>query len=471
MLWVVVLVLAACGEGGSSVAPNPDDTSPSVGFTPPGTSESTQTGGGGDGDTAVFGLRTCDDLVMIAAAPDMYRDHPIYVGNEMPVEEVAAWAATQPAFEELWIDRERNGWITVAFSSEADARQTDIDQLFPEAGVVAVAVDYTMDQLLALQQRVMSELPAGEWRMSSGVQPQHGVVTVGIGVLSDERLATVAQRFGDDPICVEGADPASIIAEGPQPEGGDGWRLLVDVVGGPPYRTGIAASQAEFDQLLGDLSLDHEQPLVDFDTEVVIWFGAVFSGSCPNIRLDDVVVVSDQSLVYANIVAPGPPPAACTADANGRTYLIAVERSRLPEAPFHIQLGVRDPPRGAPEERTVVAVDLRAPGTPLRPGDTGPDPALPGPPELDFLEPGFPITYSFNLHCGIRELGMFNGYYWHTEGATDTDNSIPPEWASNPDDTIDVELVLMEGPDPTITATYQDHSVVYYPSATLFGCD
>jgi len=71
-----------------------------------------------------------------------------------------------------------------------------------------------------------------------------------------------------------------------------------------------------------------------------------------------------------------------------------------------------------------VFIDLRNPGTLLAPGDTGPDPALPGPPEVDFLDPGYPVSYSFNLRCGIRELGMFNGFYWHTEGAEATDNFI-----------------------------------------------
>ena len=47
----------------------------------------------------------------------------------------------------------------------------------------------------------------------------------------------------------------------------------------------------------------------------------------------------------------------------------------------------------------------------------------------------------------------------------------PGLWVRVPDDTIELELVLTEGPDPTITATYQDHTVVYYPTTEPFGCD
>ncbi|NLF03924.1 MAG: hypothetical protein GX593_02785, partial [Actinomycetales bacterium] len=49
--------------------------------------------------------------------------------------------------------------------------------------------------------------------------------------------------------------------------------------------------------------------------------------------------------------------------ANPHAYVVAVERSLLPEGPFHVQLDADDPPWGAPEERTHVDVDLRAPGS------------------------------------------------------------------------------------------------------------
>jgi hypothetical protein len=355
---VIVVVLAALGGCGTDDGRTTTAGGPTTTQTPP--AGAVGAGGGDSGKgAAAFGLRTCDDLTMLAADPDEYRAEPVYVGNDVPVEKVAEWARTQPGFEELWIDREHNGWISVAFSVDAAARQADIERLFPDDGVVAVPVDDTMAGLLDLQQRVISQLPAVDWGMASGVQPQHGVVTVGIGVLRADRLAAVAELFGDDPICVEGVDPATVVPEGPQPPGGDGWRLLLDEVGGPPYRTGIAADTNELDRLWTETGLPGRPPVVDFGSEVVIWFGAVFSGSCPAIRLDDVVVNHDASLVHAQIVSPGPPPAACTSDANGRTYLVAVPRDRLPAPPFRIQLGAQDPPPGATEERTVVTTDLR----------------------------------------------------------------------------------------------------------------
>ena len=59
-----------------------------------------------------WGFPACDDVPELSAPPGAYRDSPVYVANEMPKDEVAAWAQRQPGYEGLWLDRERNGWIT-----------------------------------------------------------------------------------------------------------------------------------------------------------------------------------------------------------------------------------------------------------------------------------------------------------------------------------------------------------------------
>lgn len=71
--------------------------------------------------------------------------------------------------------------------------------------------------------------------------------------------------------------------------------------------------------------------------------------------------VIDQRMVHGDFVIPGVHQG-CNSDANPEAYVVAVERSSLPEAPFDVQLDVDDPPLGAPEERTTVTEDLRSPG-------------------------------------------------------------------------------------------------------------
>jgi len=113
---------------------------------------------------------------------------------------------------------------------------------------------------------------------------------------------------------------------------------------------------------------------VDFDTEVVIWFGSVYGGGCEH-RMDDVVVDADARLVHGQFVVPGPPPD-CNADANPKAYVVRVERSHLPVGSFAVQLDASAPPPGAPEERTIVSVDLSAPGSTATDDQIGFDPEL-----------------------------------------------------------------------------------------------
>jgi hypothetical protein len=295
-----------------------------------------------------------------------------------------------------------------------------------------------------------------------------------VGVLTPERLAAIEERFGDEPICVEGTDPADAPVAGPQPREGDGWRLLADHPGvGDSYRTGIATDAASYRQLWAEVGVPGDPPAVDFGSEVVIWFGAVYGSSCPDLRLDDVVVDRDVGLVHAEIVLVDPP-SACTLDANPRAYLVALQRSKLPAGPFAIQLGADDPPSGVPEERTLVDVDLSQPGAVAGPGDVHGDPSLPEPffnESGAIVEPGFPAPYRLHVHCGIEWLGYVNEIAWRTDVPADF---VPVEWQPAVDggESIDLSILLHTDPEPMIEATANGHTVVYRATAEdPPGCD
>ena len=448
----VVLVATACnanlrGSGGSRTSESDEPSTPLAGRTIP----------------------LCEQLPRISAPADWYRDSPIYVSNEQPVEEIRAWAAGKPGFEEIWIDRDRLGWITVAFSVDAEARQAELEELFPDVGVVAVGVDWTMQELQDVQQRVSEEL-GPLFGPSSGILVQQGVVSVGVGVLKEDRLAVIEERFSGERICVEGVDPADAPAEGPPRHQGDGWRLLADQQGaGQPFRTGIASDQTTYQQLWTDIGLAGEPPAVDFESEVVVWFGAVYGSSCPSIRLDDVVVDHPRALVHAEIVLVDPP-AACTGDANPHAYLVALQRARLPSGRFAIQLTANDPPGGFPEERTVVEADLSRPGAVAGPDQVHPDPATPKPFVLEYgsiIEPYIEYPYRLFVHCGIEWLGRFNDLAWQTDVPADTLDFVPPEWRAlvDRDQMIEVSIVMHTDPKPVIEATANGHTVTYRPTA------
>jgi hypothetical protein len=445
-LLVMGLALAACRATGDGPESTAGGTAPAPDASRPTTS-----------------IPLCGEVPRISAPAELYRDSPIYVGNEMPAQEIQAWAEDKPGFEEIWIDRDHGGWVTVAFSTDAAARQAELADAFPGVGVVAVEVGWTMRELEDLQQRVGEELgPLLE--VSTGISVQQGVVNIGVGVLDPKRLAEIEARFGEERICVEGTPPEQAPADGPQPLSGDGWRLLADEQGvGEAYRTGIASDEDSYRDLWESVGLATDRPPVDFESEVVIWFGAVYGSSCPEIRLDDVLTDLELALVHADIVLIGGA-RFCTADANPRAYVVALERSKLPGAPFAIQLNAEDPPPGAPEERTIVEADLSVPGAVARPDQVHGDPSLPLPNILGsgaIIETGYPATYGFSTHCGIAWLGEINSVRWRTDAA-----DIPAAWTSAVDDAgfLVVEVLLETDPEPMLTATANGHSVTYVPT-------
>jgi hypothetical protein len=286
---------------------------------------------------------------------------------------------------------------------------------------------------------------------------------------ADPRLVAALATVADERICLE--DAGVPVPEGPQPTGGDGWRLLGDELVGDVYRTGIATDDEQYAALWSRAGMTAPRPAVDFETEVVIWFGAVYGSSCP-IRVDDVVVDLEHRpvLVYPLSVVPGGDDEGCTADANPHAFVVAIERGRLPAGPFAIQLGPEDPPAGVPEERTLVDTDLSSPGAVATAEQVGPDPALieaSQQPEIfdsgEYLWSDPPWRYRLSVRCGIGVLGQLNEIWWMT--GTDT-VAVPSEWTDLVDATsesIVVELNLNDGQDPTMTAAANDYAVTYEP--------
>ncbi|MEX2279829.1 MAG: hypothetical protein WEA76_07040 [Acidimicrobiia bacterium] len=444
-LVALVLALAACGGGEVIAVPEEPSTS----------------------------LPMCDELPVIFASDELYGDRPVYVGNEMPVEEVQAWASSQPGFETLWIDRDHNGWLTLAFSEGAADRQADVERLFPDDGVVVVEVDWTMAALEQLQISLPGRFDPG-FVQTSGISVTQGVVSVGIGPLTPERIATAEAELAGEPVCLEGIDPALVPEPGPQPQAGDGWRLLADEKTGHAYRTGFASDRADFEELWREAGISGPLPEVDFESEVVIWFGAVYGSSCPNLRMDEVVISGD--LVYPVIVDVDAP-MACTGDANPHAYVVAVERSALPADGFVIQLQAGEPSSGVLDQQTFVRGDVTVPGSYVA-GVRGELPGEePGPPHVEYggvIEPGYPWAYNLYVHCGIEWLGEINSIQWRAESVPGQLGYIPDEWREAVDEKqyVTVELLLTPGDPPVLEATALGHTVRYLPaSADPPGCD
>ncbi len=444
----LAVLVAACGdlapvsEPTSTTAPGPSTTEPGPATTSP------------DQGSEVSLLR-CDEVPLLTADESFYRDTPRYIGNEMPVDRVRRWASQYSDFVDVWIDREHNGWVTVAFTDNVAERQAEIEDEFPDEGVVAVQIELTEEDLTELQNEVVEGLDGVVEVLGAWTDVIRGHVNLQIPVLSEENLSAIAERFPGEPICVDGLPADQFVEPGPQPESGDGWTLIYEQKNaGLPYATGLAWDLDSFHALLeGIEGLDDLDVDVDFENQVVIWFGAVFASSCPNIRMDDVIV--DGDTIYPTIVDTDNS-FVCTADANPHTYLVGLDRSRLPEPPFYVQIN--------PDldfDRLRVDADLGEAGSIAAPGEVGPDPNPPGPePERSgtVIEPGYPWQYEIDLACGWDWLGEINSYQWVAS------TPIPDSWVAKTEglSAVTVEVTLNEGdPDPFVEVAFEGQSVIY----------
>ena len=227
----------------------------------------------------------------------------------------------------------------MAFTTGLEDRAAEMLALAGEdVRLVLVEASATEADQLALLNRISNGDPSDDSVISLGLGVQFGRISIVLDVYDESIAREFAGRYGVDAICVDGLAPELVIPHGPQPTEGDGWRLLVDAPGvGRPWATGFADDQTALEVLWDRIGLTEPLPMIDFAQEVVIWFGPAVSGSCSAIRLDDLVFDMAGALVYPVIVLPGGNQN-CTSDANPHAYLLAVNRTRLPERPFTVEL-------------------------------------------------------------------------------------------------------------------------------------
>lgn len=126
---------------------------------------------------------------------------------------------------------------------------------------------------------------------------------------------------------------------------GEGWRL---VAGGQSrtdtYTVRAATDEAAFVDMWRAIGLNGEPPEVDFDDEVAVSFGHGIGSSCPEVRLDAVVIGEGavHSVVSDPITDQFGSPRACTADLVGAAvFVVAVKRSAVADESFTLQLSER----------------------------------------------------------------------------------------------------------------------------------
>jgi hypothetical protein len=339
-------------------------------------------------------------------------------------------------------------------------RQAELERRFPDVGVVAVEVQNSKRDLRRLARRVSDFVKRNELPASYGWGNADNVVSLGLPVVTDEVATELDGLFAGEPLCVEGRDPADLVPPGPQPLAGDGWRMLAWEQGrGPAHEVGIATDHASYEQLWQRTKLEGAPPAADFASEVVVWFAIGHGSSCPNQRMDEVIVDRDRAQVYPLVVNPDLA-VVCTDDLAGAyQFVAALERDELPPGPFEIGLGGGG--GGELWRSRWVDADLSQPGSVAGADDIGkPPPRYPRSGTIQ--EPFGSFRYVMDASCGIGYLGVINDVHWVT--ATD---EIPPAWAEavEPDGDLLVRVRLRTKPEPHARVSLGGTTVRYEPAS------
>lgn len=228
-----------------------------------------------------------------------------------------------------WLQHWPEVRMVVAFTADVDTRRAELEERFGAGAVKVTTARWSSAHLASLQEKIRPIFGYRNVTHSAGAREDLGVFGITLYVRDEPSVRAVLDLVGGEPICIEGADPAELIPEGPQPQAGAGWRFLtgqaVGVGSGPS--AGAAQDEAEYAALWERARLTGERPAVDFSPEVVLWFEA--GASCNGQRLDDVVVDTDAATVHARIVSPGKV-GPCDLRYDPYTYAVAVPRDGLP---------------------------------------------------------------------------------------------------------------------------------------------
>ncbi len=217
--------------------------------------------------------------------------------------------------------------------------------------VEAVEVRHSMDDLEALHSRIAAQVP--DWWLQ--IDTRFNAVAVDLGFVEPSDQERWPFEDGLDGICRRVGNPVGDF--GPQPASGDGWRLLAITDSGVAEPVSVAVTGDEFVDLWADLVVPDDLPAVDFTSEIVVVFFELrgFPPACDRVIFDGVEFGDDQVSGQPRNVHPVGLQG-CLAIGLPRSFVVAIDRSRLPSKPFLIRRDVQ--PWSYDVEREQIMIDL-----------------------------------------------------------------------------------------------------------------
>lgn len=244
------------------------------------------------------------------------------------------------------------GALTI--SSMVDRARNRADELGVTINVETVEVEHSLEDLEAVRSQLASRVP--DWWLEVDARVNAVAVDLGFGEPSDRHRWPFEDEV--DGVCRRAQDEPGDF--GPQPGSGDGWRLLAITDSGRGEPVPVAVTQNEFADLWEDLEVPDDLPVVDFGSEIVAVFFELrgFPPACDRVIFDGVEFGDDHVSGRPRNVEPvglG----GCRAIGLPRSFVVALDRSRLPGPRFLIRRDVD--PWSYDVEREQVAIDLGRP--------------------------------------------------------------------------------------------------------------
>jgi hypothetical protein len=125
------------------------------------------------------------------------------------------------------------------------------------------------------------------------------------------------------------------------PGTGEGWRLLASGnsrATGRAYQVQVATTDADWQVLWRTFDPVNAPPTVDWASEIAVTFSEGIGSTCPERRLDAVVIDPVERLVYS-VTSDPLAHQMCTDDLVGvADFMVALSRASLPQSPFTVRL-------------------------------------------------------------------------------------------------------------------------------------
>lgn len=224
--------------------------------------------------------------------------------------------------------------VVMMFTDDLDKHEQNLAEVSRGRPVRVVPCRYTRAALDTLMMSLVDDFKA---LLSADTQP----LSLGVDTINN---VVKLEAKSDDPTLKERLEAPHggmlVVNVYPMPgpwanvESGDGWRLLFADSrrgGDSAYTIQLAVDEPAWLRLWEQLGVEDDAPSVDFATELVAVFRHGIGSSCPELRLDDVVI-NRQSLIVYTVTSDPLEPRMCTADLAGSAdFAVALNRARLPD--------------------------------------------------------------------------------------------------------------------------------------------